>query len=77
MDFLHQRIHLDAGLRIDYFRFDVNDHLVPENSGVQGAYRFQPKLNLSYTPTYRVPLTLYASYGRGISARRLIYNSHI
>ena len=37
MDFLHQRVHFDAGLRIDYFRFDVNDHLVPADSGVQGA----------------------------------------
>jgi hypothetical protein len=69
MDFLHQRVHFDAGLRIDYFRFDVDDHLVPANSGVQGASRLQPKLNLSYTPTVRAPVTLYASYGRGISSQ--------
>ncbi len=69
VDFLHQRVHFDAGLRLDYFRFAVNDHLVPADSGVQGASRLQPKLNLSYTPTYRVPLTLYASYGRGISSQ--------
>lgn len=69
MDFLHQRVHFDAGVRMDYFRFEVNDHLVPANSGAQGASRFQPKLNLSYTPTVRVPLTLYASYGRGISSQ--------
>ncbi len=69
IDLLHQRVHIDAGLRFDYFRFDVNDHLVPADGGVQGASRFQPKLNLSYTPSYRVPLTLYASYGRGISSQ--------
>lgn len=69
VDLLRQRVHIDAGLRFDYFRFGVNDHLVPADSGVQGASRFQPKLNLSYTPSYRVPLTLYASYGRGISSQ--------
>src|SRR5215467_2388030 len=29
IDLLHQRLHFDAGLRYDYFRFDVDDHLVP------------------------------------------------
>ena len=69
VDLLQQRLHIDAGLRFDYFRFDVNDLLVPANSGVQGASRFQPKANISYTPSLRVPLTLYASYGRGISSQ--------
>jgi TonB dependent receptor/TonB-dependent Receptor Plug Domain len=69
MNFLHQRIHVDAGLRLDYFRFDVNDHINPANSGVQGASRLQPKLNVSYTPTARAPVTLYASYGRGIASQ--------
>ena len=69
IDFLHQRVHIDAGLRFDYFRFDVNDHLISSDSGVQGASRFQPKMNLSYTPSLRVPITLYASYGRGISSQ--------
>ncbi len=69
MDFLHQRVHFDAGLRLDSFRFDVNDHLNHAGSGMQGASRVEPKLNLSYTPTYRAPLTLYASYGRGISSQ--------
>ncbi len=69
VDLLQQRFHFDAGLRFDYFRFDVNDHLNPEHSGLQGASRFQPKVNLSYTPSQRLPLTLYASYGRGISSQ--------
>ena len=69
IDLLHQRLHIDAGLRFDHFRFEVNDHLVPADSGVQSASPFQPKVNLSYTPSYRVPLTLYASYGRGISSQ--------
>ncbi len=76
-DFLQGRLHFDAGLRFDYFRFDVNDHLDPAHSGVQGSGLFQPKANLSYTPSARLPLTFYASYGRGISsqdARGVIQN---
>ena len=69
IDLLGQRLHLDAGLRWDYFRFNVNDRLVPANSGVQDSARFQPKANVSYTPTARLPLTVYASYGRGISSQ--------
>ena len=69
IDLMAGRLHLDAGLRFDYFRFDVDDRLTPAHSGVQGASRFQPKANLSYTPMSRLPLTLYASYGRGISSQ--------
>ena len=69
IDLLGQRLHLDAGLRFDYFRFDVNDRLDPTNSGTQGASRFQPKANVSYTPWSSIPVTFYASYGRGISSQ--------
>jgi len=69
VDLLHQKLHFDAGLRVDYFWFDVEDHLDPAHSGLQGAMRFQPKANISYTPTNRLPITLYASYGRGISSQ--------
>jgi len=69
VDLLGQKLHFDAGLRLDYFRFDVDDHLDPTHSGLQGASRFQPKANLSYAPSNRIPLTLYASYGRGISSQ--------
>src|SRR5262249_19861478 len=64
-----QRLHLYAGLRFDYFRFNVDDHLDPAHSGLQGASRVQPKANISYTPSQKIPLTLYASYGRGISSQ--------
>lgn len=69
VDLLNQRLHFDAGLRFDYFRFDVNDHIDGTDSGIQGASRFQPKANLSYMPSTHVPLTLYVSYGRGISSQ--------
>lgn len=67
-DLLNGRLHLDVGLRYDHFRFAVDDRIVPSQSGVQGAGRIQPKANLAYSPSGRVPLTLYASYGRGISS---------
>lgn len=69
VDLARQRLHFDVGLRFDYFRFDVADHLAPANSGIQGASRFQPKANLSFTPSSRVPVSFYASYGRGISSQ--------
>jgi hypothetical protein len=69
LDLLGQRLHFDVGLRFDYFRFDVDDRLDLAHSGVQGASRFQPKANASYTPSSRIPLTFYASYGRGISSQ--------
>ena len=68
IELLQQKFHADAGLRFDYFRFDVDDHLDPQHSGLQGASRVQPKLNISYIPAARLPLTLFASYGRGISS---------
>lgn len=68
IDLLQGRLHFDAGLRFDYFRFDVHDHLDAAHSGIQGASRFQPKANFSYTPSLRLPVTFFASYGRGISS---------
>jgi len=64
-----QRLHVDAGLRFDDFRFDVDDRIDSSHSGLQGASRFQPKANVSFTPSNRVPVTLYGSYGRGISSQ--------
>jgi outer membrane receptor protein involved in Fe transport len=54
-------------LRYDAFRFDVRDRVDPAASGVESAGRFQPKASLAATPFARVPVTLYANYGRGIS----------
>ncbi len=69
VDLWQRRLHLDAGLRLDYFRFDVADRITPGAGGVQGASRWQPKANLALTPSPRIPLTLHASYGRGISGQ--------
>ncbi|MBI3477456.1 MAG: TonB-dependent receptor [Acidobacteria bacterium] len=69
IDLMQGRLHFDGGLRFDYFRFDVDDHLDPTHSGIEGSAIFQPKANASYTPSLRVPVTFFASYGRGISSQ--------
>ena len=68
-DFWQGRLHFDAGLRYDYFRFRLDDALTAANSGTQGEGRIQPKANLAYTPSTKIPLTFHASYGRGISSQ--------
>jgi TonB dependent receptor/TonB-dependent Receptor Plug Domain len=68
-DFLKGRLHFDGGLRYDYFRFQIDDHMVPAEDGAEGAAKLQPKANISFTPSTQIPLTLFASYGRGISSQ--------
>ena len=63
----HGRLQLGAGLRYDEFRFSVNDAVNPEVSGSQRGGSWQPKASVSFTPSRRLPLTLHANYGRGIS----------
>jgi hypothetical protein len=69
IDFMHGHGHVEAGLRYDYFRFGVDNTVNPSLSGVQAATRFQPKATVAYTPTDRIPLTVYFNYGRGISSQ--------
>lgn len=69
LDLWRGHIHLEGGVRYDYFRFAVDDRLVPAFSGTQGASRLQPKAGLAVTPTDRIPVTLHFNYGRGISSQ--------
>ncbi len=69
MDFFRGRLHLEGGLRYDYFRFSVGDKVNPPSSGAQGAGSVQPKASVSYTPSARFPATIYFNYGRGISSQ--------
>ncbi|MGH9941172.1 MAG: TonB-dependent receptor [Pyrinomonadaceae bacterium] len=69
LDLFDGRLHLEGGLRFDYFRFDVDDKIRPVFSGTEGAGRFQPKASAAYTPLTRLPLTLHFNYGRGISSQ--------
>lgn len=69
MDFMGGHLHLDLALRYDYFRFKVNDKIDPTLSGSRGSGRLQPKVNIAYTPSDQLPLTLYFNYGRGINSQ--------
>ncbi|PYV40331.1 MAG: hypothetical protein DMG06_20570, partial [Acidobacteria bacterium] len=69
VDLWQGRLHLDGGWRYDFFRFDVEDKIDPLLSGTQEASRLQPKANLAFTPSHRIPFTLHLNYGRGISSQ--------
>ena len=69
IEFWQGRLHLNGGLRYDYFRFNDQDKINPSVSGTQTASPLQPKANIAYTPSQRIPLTFYANYGRGISSQ--------
>ena len=77
LDLFRGHVRVEGGLRFDYFRFDAEGFNVarvvggfnPAFGGTRGATRFQPKANISYTPTERVPLSVYFNYGRGISSQ--------
>ncbi len=60
---------LMAACATTIIRFSVDDRVTPELSGTEGAFRFQPKLNLAYTPSDNIPVTIYLNYGRGISSQ--------
>jgi hypothetical protein len=63
------RLHVEGGLRWDYFRFSVEDRVDAYRSGVQNATKFQPKFGLAYRPSRSVPVTLSFNYGRGINTQ--------
>jgi hypothetical protein len=72
IDLFQGRVHVEAGLRYDYFRFDVNDvidTINPPVTGIEGQGRLQPKFTLSYTPTNKIPATFFVNYGRGINSQ--------
>jgi outer membrane receptor protein involved in Fe transport len=69
LELLEGKLNVSGGLRYDYFRFKVDDKVVPEFSGTEAASRFQPKASLAFTPLARIPTTFYFNYGRGISSQ--------
>jgi outer membrane receptor protein involved in Fe transport len=68
-DFLRGKLHVETGLRWDYFRFSVDDRVDARHSGVEGAARFQPKLGFAYRVSGSIPVTLSFNYGRGINTQ--------
>jgi hypothetical protein len=69
LDLFNGHMHIEGGLRYDYFHFKVDDRIDPRASGAQGASRAQPKFNLAVTPSDRLATTFYFNYGRGISSQ--------
>jgi outer membrane receptor protein involved in Fe transport len=67
MDF--KRLHVDAGLRIDEFRFNLTDRQVAANSGLSRADAAEPKLNIVYAPTDRLPIVLHFNFGRTVTSQ--------
>lgn len=64
----HNRLIVGGGLRFDEFRWGLADRVIPSQSGIETAGRWQPKANIAYTPAASIPLTLYLNYGRGINS---------
>jgi hypothetical protein len=68
LSFFTNRLLVGAGLRFDEFRYGLNDKIDPMQSGVEWAGRWQGKGNVAFTPSYKIPLTFHANYGRGINS---------
>ncbi|MDQ3712730.1 MAG: TonB-dependent receptor, partial [Acidobacteriota bacterium] len=73
MDFFNGHLHVEAGLRWDYFSFDVDgfEHSDSINllKGKEGAASFQPKLSVAWSPFEKFSMVFYGNYGRGISSQ--------
>lgn len=80
--FFNGHLRLEAGLRFDFFTFDVNGFELSDVrtnlAGKKSAGKFQPKLAIAWSPFDTFPITFYGNYGRGISsqdARGIIRNA--
>ena len=62
-------LHVDAGLRFDEFRFDLTDRLVATNSGLNYAGSAEPKVNIVYRPSERVPVAIHLNFGRAVTSQ--------
>lgn len=77
LELFHGHVRIEGGLRYDYFRFNADGFNVarvaggfnPAFDGTRGTAKFQPKANISYTPSDKLPVTIYFNYGRGIASQ--------
>lgn len=69
VDLFEGHLHLEGGMRYDYFRFNVDDLIRPAFSGRESDGRFQPKATIAYSPSHSFPATIHFNYGRGISSQ--------
>ena len=68
LSFWNGRLILGGGLRYDEFRYNVQDRVNPDASGLQYGGRWQGKGSAAFTPAKAVPFTFHANYGRGINS---------
>jgi len=68
LSFFNDRLAMGAGVRFDKFRYALKDKADPVQSGIEWAGRWQGKASAAFTPSYKVPLTFHANYGRGINS---------
>lgn len=68
VELLGRHLQLGGGLRYDVFRYAITDFIDPRFTGVETAGRLQPKANVSFLPSRRLPLKLFFNYGRGIAS---------
>ncbi len=66
--FWNGRLIVSGGIRLDEFRFGVQDRVLASQSGTEFGGRWQPKGSIAFAPSKSLPLTLHANYGRGINS---------
>jgi outer membrane receptor protein involved in Fe transport len=69
LDLFDEHLHFSFGLRYDYFSYKIIDKVTPNLSGKESDGKFQPKFSVSYSPSHRIPFTIHANYGRGITSQ--------
>ncbi len=73
INFFNGHLRIAAGLRWDYFSFDVKGFELSDTElildGKESDYKFQPKLGVALSPFETVPISFYANYGRGIASQ--------
>lgn len=68
-DLFDGHLHIEAGIRYDFFTFKVVDLINPSFSGSEGEGKIQPKVNFAFTPLHKIPFAFHFNYGRGITSQ--------
>jgi hypothetical protein len=66
LDIPHLRI--EAGLRFDAFRFSLADR-VASTADRSHSLNLEPKMNVIFTPSIHLPLSIHANYGRAVTSQ--------
>ena len=61
-------LHVDAGLRFDVFRFNLFNR-IDSSSSLSHAGSPEPKVNIIYTPSDRIPAAFHFNFGRAVTSQ--------